>query len=65
MSLQEPTKKMSKSDENENAYILLIDEPDTIRRKIRRSVTDSVGIISYNKEQAGIKNLLDNLLKTR
>ena len=59
MSLQEPTKKMSKSDENENAYILLIDEPDTIRRKIRRSVTDSVGIISYNKEQAGIKNLLD------
>lgn len=59
MSLQEPNKKMSKSDENENAYILLIDEPDTIKRKIRKSVTDSVGVISYNKEQAGIKNLLD------
>lgn len=59
MSLQEPTKKMSKSDENENAYILLMDDADTIRRKIKRSVTDSIGIVSYNNEQAGIKNLLE------
>lgn len=59
MSLQEPTKKMSKSDENENAYILLIDDADTIKRKIKRSVTDSLGVISYNDEQAGIKNLLE------
>lgn len=59
MSLQEPTKKMSKSDENENAYILLVDDADSIRRKIKRSVTDSVGVISYNDEQAGIKNLLE------
>ncbi len=59
MSLQEPTKKMSKSDENENAYILLIDDEATIRRKIKRSVTDSVGVIAYNDEQPGIKNLLD------
>ncbi|MBP3907017.1 MAG: tryptophan--tRNA ligase [Peptostreptococcaceae bacterium] len=59
MSLQEPTKKMSKSDENENAYILLIDDADTIRRKIKRSVTDSVGIVQYSDEQPGIKNLLN------
>ena len=59
MSLQEPTKKMSKSDENENAYILLVDDADTIKRKIKRSVTDSLGVISYNDEQAGIKNLLE------
>ena len=59
MSLQEPTKKMSKSDENENAFILLADDADTIRRKIKRSVTDSLGVIRYNDEQPGIKNLLD------
>ncbi|MGL5715661.1 MAG: tryptophan--tRNA ligase [Paraclostridium sp.] len=59
MSLQEPTKKMSKSDENENAYILLIDDDATIRRKIKRSVTDSVGIVQYTDEQPGIKNLLN------
>lgn len=59
MSLQEPTKKMSKSDSNENAFILLADDADTIRRKIKRSVTDSLGVVSYNDEQAGIKNLLD------
>ena len=59
MSLKEPTKKMSKSDENENAYILLIDDADTIRRKIKRSVTDSVGIVQYSDEQPGIKNLLN------
>ncbi len=59
MSLQEPTKKMSKSDENENSYILLVDDEATIRRKIKRSVTDSVGIVQYNDEQPGIKNLLD------
>src|SRR5699024_10272108 len=55
MSLQEPTKKMSKSDENENAFILLADDADTIRRKIKRSVTDSLGVIRYNDEQPGIK----------
>ena len=59
MSLQEPTKKMSKSDENENGYILLVDDADAIRRKIKRSVTDSVGVVRYSNEQPGIKNLLD------
>lgn len=59
MSLQEPTKKMSKSDSNENAFILLADDADTIRRKVKRSVTDSLGIVNYTDEQPGIKNLLD------
>lgn len=59
MSLQEPTKKMSKSDENENGYILLVDDADAIRRKIKRSVTDSVGVVRYTDEQPGIKNLLE------
>ncbi|HOA79459.1 MAG TPA: tryptophan--tRNA ligase [Defluviitaleaceae bacterium] len=59
MSLQEPTKKMSKSDENENAYISLLDSPDTIVRKLKRAVTDSEAKISYNDNQPGIKNLLN------
>ncbi|TDT50805.1 tryptophan--tRNA ligase [Fonticella tunisiensis] len=58
MSLQEPEKKMSKSDENENAYILLLDKPEDIRRKIKRAVTDSVGVVRYSDEQMGIKNLI-------
>ena len=59
MSLQEPTKKMSKSDDNPNASILLMDDPDTIIRKFKRAVTDSEGCICYRDEQPGIKNLLD------
>lgn len=59
MSLQEPTKKMSKSDENPNATISILDEPNIIINKIKRSVTDSVGEIRYTDEQPGIKNLLN------
>lgn len=59
MSLQEPNKKMSKSDSNENGYISLLDEHDVIIKKIKRAVTDSVGVVQYNEEQAGIKNLLE------
>lgn len=59
MSLQEPNKKMSKSDANENGFISLLDEHDVIIKKIKRAVTDSVGIVQYNDEQAGIKNLLE------
>jgi len=58
MSLQEPEKKMSKSDENENAYISLIDPPDAIRRKIKRAVTDSDGVIAYDEKKPGVSNLL-------
>ncbi len=59
MSLQDPSKKMSKSDENPNASIYLLDDRDTIIRKFKRAVTDSENQISYNDEQAGIKNLID------
>ncbi|MGN0242855.1 MAG: tryptophan--tRNA ligase [Lachnospiraceae bacterium] len=59
MSLQDPTKKMSKSDENPNASILLLDDADTIMRKVKKAVTDSDGVIAYSDEKPGIKNLLD------
>ena len=59
MSLQDPSKKMSKSDENPNASIYLMDDADTIRRKCKRAVTDSEGVILYREEQPGIRNLLD------
>ncbi len=59
MSLQSPDKKMSKSDENVNASIYLLDDPDTIRRKFKRAVTDSEGQIAYREEQPGVRNLLD------
>jgi tryptophanyl-tRNA synthetase len=59
MSLQDPTKKMSKSDENQNASIFLMDDPDTIIRKCKRAVTDSEAQILYRDEQPGVKNLID------
>ncbi len=59
MSLQDPAKKMSKSDENPNASIYLMDEPDAIIRKFKRAVTDSEACIRYAEDQPGIKNLID------
>ena len=59
MSLQDPSKKMSKSDENPNASIYLMDDPDTIMRKFKRAVTDSEAQVRYRDEQPGIKNLID------
>lgn len=59
MSLQDPTKKMSKSDENLNASIYLMDDRDTIIRKFKKAVTDSFGTVKYNDEQPGIHNLID------
>lgn len=59
MSLQDPTKKMSKSDEDSNAYISIIDDPDTIVRKFKRAVTDSDTAVYYNSEtKPGISNLM-------
>ncbi len=58
MSLQDPAKKMSKSDENPNGSIYLMDDPDTVMRKFKRAVTDSEGQILYRDEQPGIKNLI-------
>lgn len=59
MSLQDPAKKMSKSDENPNGSIYLMDDLDTIMRKFKRAVTDSEGQILYRDEQPGIKNLIN------
>lgn len=59
MSLQNPEKKMSKSDDNENGYILILEKPDDIRRKVKRAVTDSIGVVRYSDEQPGIKNLIE------
>lgn len=59
MSLQDPSKKMSKSDENPNASIYLMDDEDTVMRKCRRAVTDSEGTFLYRDEQPGLKNLID------
>ncbi len=59
MSLQEPTKKMSKSDILDKASIFILDEPNIIRKKIASAVTDCDGIIKYDPEnKPGISNLL-------
>ncbi|WP_352419666.1 tryptophan--tRNA ligase [Proteiniborus sp.] len=58
MGLQDPSSKMSKSGNDENDYILLIEDNDTTVRKIKRAVTDSVGVVKYSDEQPGIKNLI-------
>ena len=58
MSLQEPEKKMSKSDKNLNNLITLLDSPDVIRKKVKRAVTDSGSEIRYDESQPGISNLV-------
>ncbi len=62
MDLQEPTKKMSKSEENVNGFILIMDPPEVIRKKVNRAVTDSLGVVKYNDEQLGVKNLMTILM---
>ncbi len=59
MNLQEPLKKMSKSDENENSCVYLLDRPDNIMRKFKRAVTDNEATVRYTDEQPGIKNLIE------
>lgn len=59
MSLSEPTKKMSKSDESDKGCIYLLDKPEVARKKVMSAVTDSLGIIQFNPiEQPGVSNLL-------
>lgn len=58
MSLQEPTKKMSKSDDNPNACIYILDDADTIIRKFKRAVTDSEACVRYADGKDGINNLM-------
>jgi tryptophanyl-tRNA synthetase len=64
MSLQDPTKKMSKSDENPNGYIMLLDEPKKIEKKLKKAVTDSdeqARIYFDTEEKPGVSNLLTML----
>ena len=58
MSLQNPENKMSKSDVNENNFIALLDDEDTIVRKIKRAVTDSGSEIIFSDNKPGLKNLI-------
>lgn len=58
MSLQEPTKKMSKSDTNVNAFISILDEPNVIINKFKRAVTDSETTVCFREGKDGINNLM-------
>lgn len=58
MSLQDPTKKMSKSDENINAWVAIVDKPDDIMRKFKRAVTDSEARVCIGEGKHGINNLI-------
>lgn len=59
MSLQDPERKMSKSDPNPNGYISLLDPRDAIIKKFRKAKTDSLGIVRYSEDQPGISNLIN------
>lgn len=58
MSLQEPEKKMSKSDTNGNGFVLMLDDADTIVRKFKRAVTDSDGCVRAAQDKPGVTNLM-------
>ena len=58
MSLADPEKKMSKSDENQNAVVYILDDRYTIIRKFKRAVTDSGNEIRFSPEKVGIANLI-------
>ncbi len=58
MSLDDPTKKMSKSEANPNSRINLLDDPKTIKQKIGRATTDSLRLVAFDPERPGITNLL-------
>ena len=59
MALQDPSKKMSKSDENQNNTIALMDDPTVIMNKVKRAVTDSENEVRYGEDKPGISNLLN------
>lgn len=58
MSLQDPTKKMSKSDKNLNSWVAVLDSKDDIIKKFKRAVTDSETCVRYDKNKLGINNLM-------
>ena len=59
MGLDDPTKKMSKSASSEYNYIALTDDEETVRRKIKKAVTDSGSEIVYNDSKPALKNLIN------
>jgi len=59
MSLSDPTKKMSKSDDDPNGCVMLMDDAETIQRKFKRAVTDSGTEIRFDPERPAITNLLE------
>ncbi|MGF1530458.1 MAG: tryptophan--tRNA ligase [Puniceicoccaceae bacterium] len=61
MSLQEPSRKMSKSDENANSTLFILDEPKLLRKKLMSAVTDSDGEIRRSPDKPGVTNLLEIL----
>ena len=58
MSLSDPTRKMSKSDENANSYVDMLDNRDSIIKKFKRAVTDSDTVVRYGEGKDGINNLM-------
>lgn len=58
MNLQEPTKKMSKSDDNDKATIYITDSDNEIRNKIKRAVTDSEALVKFSENKPGVSNLI-------
>ena len=58
MSLQDPSKKMSKSDDNANSWVAILDDKDTIIRKFKRAVTDSDATVRMADDKPGISNLI-------
>lgn len=58
MSLQDPTRKMSKSDDNAKSYVLILDKPETILKKFRSAVTDSEAVVAYREGKDGVNNLM-------
>lgn len=58
MSLQDPAKKMSKSDDNINSFVAILDDRDSIIRKFKRAVTDSDSVVRVSEEKAGVSNLI-------
>ena len=58
MSLAEPTSKMSKSDENQNAVVYILDSKDDVMRKFKKAVTDSEAEVRYSESKPGVSNLM-------
>ena len=58
MSLAEPSQKMSKSDENQNAVVYILDSKDDIMRKFKKAVTDSDAEVRYSEDKPGVSNLM-------